>query len=200
MIAALVGILQEKNNSSILIQVSSGVSFEVLIPESISLPNVGQEYTIYTHLIVREQEMYLVGFASMADKKLFEVLITAKGIGPKQGLKILSDIPGTDLRIAIVSGDISRLSKIKGISTKKAEQIILDLQEKMKKEIGDSSIIHADPLSKQRTEVLLTMRALGYNDHEVKKSLDKFFDSQEIQGKTTENLVSEFLVQFSKHP
>ncbi|MGL5955796.1 MAG: Holliday junction branch migration protein RuvA [Brevinema sp.] len=198
MITALTGTIQDKSPSKILIQISSGISFEVLISESTPIPDIGQEYTIYTYLVVREQEMYLVGFSNIADKKLFEILITAKGIGPKQGLKILSDLPGTELRIAIVSGDISRLSKVKGISTKKAEQIILDLQEKMKKEIGDTVVIHSDPSSKQKTEVLLTMRALGYTDHEVKKALDTFFDSQDIQDKTTESLVSEFLVQFSK--
>ncbi len=201
MIASITGILIDKSSSKILIQNASGICFEILVSDSVvfSLPDVGNECTVYTSFIVREQEMYLVGFMTLGDKRLFEILITAKGIGPKQGIKILGDIPSADLRIAIVSGDISRLTTVKGISAKKAEQLILDLQEKMKKDIGEMSISSVvDNSSKQKTEVLLTMRALGYSDGEVKKSLDLFFEQNDTTQKNTENLVSEFLIQLSK--
>lgn len=201
MIAAINGIIQDKSTSAILIQTVSGVCYEIIVAESfiLSLPEVGEPCTIYTSFIVREQEMYLIGFPNMGDKRLFEVLITAKGIGPKQGIKILSEIPSSDLRLAIISGDISRLTKIKGISAKKAEQLILDLQDKMKKNIGEQALPTSpqDTYSKQKTEVLLTMRALGYSDNEIKKPLDAFFENQNHQGKNTETLVSEFLIQLS---
>ncbi len=198
MIAAITGILQDKSSSKVLLQTSSGVYYEILVSDSVlfSLPEVGEECTIFTSFIVREQEMYLVGFSSIGDKRLFEILITAKGIGPKQGIKILGEIPSAELRIAIVSGDISRLTSVKGISAKKAEQLILDLQEKMKKDIGEMSV-PTDNSSKQKTEVLLAMRALGYSDGEVKKSLDLFFEQNDTTQKNTENLVSEFLIQLS---
>ncbi len=198
MIASITGILIDKSSSKILVQNSSGICFEILVADSMvfSLPDVGNECTVYTSFIVREQEMYLVGFMSLGDKRLFEILITAKGIGPKQGIKILGDIPSADLRIAIVSGDISRLTTVKGISAKKAEQLILDLQEKMKKDIGEMTTV-VDSGSKQKTEVLLAMRALGYSDGEVKKSLDLFFEQNDLQQKNIETLVSEFLIQLS---
>lgn len=201
MIAAITGTIYDKGNSFVLIQTPTGVCYEIYVAESFifSLPEIGEQCTIYTSFIVREQEMYLVGFANLGDKRLFEILITAKGIGPKQGIKILAEIPSGELRLAIVSGDISRLTKVKGISAKKAEQLILDLQEKMKKDIGNLSLppLRQDPHSKQKTEVLLTMRALGYSDGEIKKSLDMFFEENDHTGKNTEILVSEFLILLS---
>ncbi len=128
MIAAISGTLSDKSTSKILVQTPSGITYEIFVADSVlfSLPDTGAECMLYTHFVVREQEMFLVGFPTMGDKKLFEILITAKGIGPKQGLKIIGSIPSSDLRIAIVSGDISRLTSVKGISAKKAEQLILD--------------------------------------------------------------------------
>ncbi|MDK2817870.1 MAG: Holliday junction branch migration protein RuvA [Spirochaetota bacterium] len=201
MIAGITGIIYDKTAPKATIQTNSGVWYEVLVSNTIllDLPEIGQETTLYTSLIVREQEMYLVGFLSLAEKNLFEILITAKGVGPKQGIKILEEFSGIDLRMAIVSGDIVSLSKVKGISTKKAEQLILDLQSKMKKTIGelDTHITTTNPSSKKKTEVLLTMRALGYSDIEIKKPLDNFFETIDTSSKNTETLVSEFLVQLS---
>ncbi len=201
MIAGITGIIYDKTAPKATIQTNSGVWYEILVSNTVllDLPEIGQEATLYTSLIVREQEMYLVGFLSLAEKNLFEILITAKGVGPKQGIKILEEFSGVDLRMAIVSGDIASLSKVKGVSAKKAEQLILDLQGKMKKTIGelDIRVITTDPLSKKKTEVLLTMRALGYSDMEIKKPLDNFFETADAQSKDTEVLVSEFLLQLS---
>ncbi len=198
MIAAVFGTLLDKNPSQIIIKTAGGLCYEIFIADNMTLPDIGGDCMVYTHYVVREQEAYLVGFPALTDKRLFEILITAKGIGPKQGLKIIASIPASELRMAIVSGDISRLTSVKGISAKKAEQLILDLQGKLKKDIGDIPAAQIDPSNKQKTEVLLTMRALGYSDHEVKKSLDEFFDGGDHSGKNTETLVSEFLTALSK--
>lgn len=201
MIAAIKGIIRDKTAPKTIIETESGVFYEIMVSDSVlyQLPDLGEPTLLYTSMIVREQEMYLVGFPSLAERNLFEIIITAKGIGPKQGMKILGEFTGTDLRIAIVSGDITSLSKIKGISTKKAEQLILDLQEKMKKSIGEytPTSLQQDPTNKKKTELLLTMRALGYTDGEVKKTLDSFFETADIS-KPIEILVSEFLGLLSR--
>jgi len=201
MIAGITGIIYDKTAPKAIIKTNSGVWYEILVSNTVllNLPEIGQEATLYTSLIVREQEMYLVGFLSLAEKNLFEILITAKGVGPKQGIKILEEFSGVDLCMAIVSGDVVSLSRVKGVSAKKAEQLILDLQGKMKKTIGELDMrgISTDPLSKKKTEVLLTMRALGYSDMEIKKPLDSFFETADAQSKDTEVLVSEFLSQLS---
>ncbi|MGL4394813.1 MAG: Holliday junction branch migration protein RuvA [Brevinema sp.] len=196
MIAAISGTIIDKTAPKLIIKTPSGVFYEVLVSDQLlqNCPDINQEILVYTSLIVREQEMYLVGFLSQGEKNLFEILITAKGIGPKQGIKILGEMSGSALRTAIVSGDTSSLSRIKGISSKKAEQLILDLREKMQKAMGDFDIksIATDPISKKKTELLLTMRALGYTDGEIKKPLDAFFETQDTS-RPTENLVTEFL-------
>ena len=202
MISAIKGIIHDKTAPKVTLETNSGVFYEILVSTPVldQLPELGQETLLYTTMIVREQEMYLVGFPSMGEKNLFEILITAKGIGPKQGMKILGEFSGNDLRMAIVSGDITSLNKVKGISSKKAEQLILDLQEKLKKSlIGFKDVLPSqDPSSKKKTELLLTMRALGYTDGEVKRPLDAFFESVD-NTKATEILVSEFLAYLSSH-
>ncbi|MGL4561437.1 MAG: Holliday junction branch migration protein RuvA [Brevinema sp.] len=196
MIGAISGTIIDKTSPRVLIKTTSGVFYEILVSDHVvhTLPEINNEALIYTSLIVREQEMYLVGFLSQGEKNLFEILITAKGIGPKQAIKILGEMSGIDLRSAIISGDTSRLSRIKGISAKKAEQLILDLREKMQKVIGDFDVksITTDPEAKKKMEILLTMRALGYTDSEIKKPLDCFFETQETS-KPTEQLVTDFL-------
>lgn len=196
MIAAINGIIIDKTSPKVLIQTASGVCYEIFVSDSVlnSLPDINQEAILYTSMIVREQEMYLVGFLSQGEKNLFEILITAKGIGPKQAVKILGEFSGADLRSAIISSDTSSLSRVKGISAKKAEQLILDLREKMQKTIGNFDIksFSSDPQTKKKTELLLTMRALGYTDTEIKKPLDTFFENQDTS-KSVEELVTEFL-------
>ncbi|MGL4367478.1 MAG: Holliday junction branch migration protein RuvA [Brevinemataceae bacterium] len=196
MIGAIKGIIHNRTTPKILIETKSGVFYEIHVSDKCfqELPEEGLEIVIYTSTIVREQELYLTGFLSQSEKNLFELLITAKGIGPKQGLKILSECSVSDLRSAIVSGNTTNLTRIKGISSKKAEQLILDLQEKMRKTVTDSpQDKYEDPAYKKKTELLLTMRALGYSDMEIKKPLDTFFEQIETTDKSIELLVTEFL-------
>lgn len=197
MIGAIKGALIDKSHNIILIETDSGVFYEILISESTlnMLPALGEVVLLYTATIVREQEMYLVGFLHQEEKKLFEIIITAKGIGPKQAIKILSEFSSAELRTAIISSDTASLTRIKGISSKKAEQLILDLRDKVYKTMKDLSLnsVTSTPSTRQKTELLLTMRALGYTDIEIKKPLDTFFDSQDISEKSIETLVTEFL-------
>jgi len=202
MIGAIRGKLIDKSTSIILIETNSGIFYEILISDSIliNLPPIQSEILFYTSTIIREQEMYLIGFPSQEEKRLFEMIITAKGIGPKQAIKILSEFSSAELRTAIISSDTSSLTKIKGISTKKAEQLILDLRDKVYKTMGDinSQSLTLNPKNKQKIELLLTMRALGYSDIEIKKPLDLFFEENDHSQKSIEILVTEFLSILNK--
>lgn len=192
MIGALRGQLLDSSGQKIYIETSGGAVYEILVPQRLaSSLTIGMPLLIYTSLIVRENEMYLTGFEALGEKNLFEILITAKGIGPKQGLKILDALSPAELRLSIISGDTAALARIKGVGSKKAEQLILDLKEKMEKDISTADA--ALPAgSKKKTEVLLTMRALGYTDSEIKKPLDAFFESHGNED-SVEKLVALFL-------
>lgn len=194
MIGAVKGKIIHKTDSKILIETASGICYDIFVSDRLLNSSIENDtFFIYTSLIVREQEMYLVGFDTWEERNLFDLLITAKGIGPKQGLKILNDLTGYELRTAIVTGDIASLSKIKGVSSKKAEQLILDLQEKMQKNISlaEMSSINTS-LPKKKMEILLTMRTLGYSDTEIKKPLDEFCDSCDME-MSVEQLIVLFL-------
>lgn len=96
-----------------------------------ALPHEGDTVTIFTHLHVREDELSLFGFESVAEKELFENLITVNGVGPKVALAALSSYAPDVLGEAIASGDVAVVSSIPGIGTKTAQRIILDLKDKL---------------------------------------------------------------------
>lgn len=202
MIAAIRGILIRKSNN-LIIETSSGLTYEINTPKPVLLSDieVGTPIHVYTSLIVREQELSLVGFLSYEEKLLFELLVTAKGIGPKQALKILDETNSHDLCTGIAEGNIKHLSKVKGISTKKAEQLIFDLQDKIKKfltEYIDTQETVPRLIDNKKIEISLALRALGYADHEVKKTLDTFLENRNLEQEKTETLVSDFLLVLSK--
>lgn len=191
MIAAVRGTVLEKARDKVYIESSGGVVYEMAVSQrTASELAQGALVLVYTCLIVRENEMYLTGFLSLGEKNLFEILITAKGIGPKQGLRILDALNPAELRLAIVSGDSAALARIKGVGAKKAEQLILDLKGKM--QLDGTEPLPEGSQSRKKVEVLLTMRALGYTDGEIKRPLDIFFENAPPE-ESVEQLVTRFL-------
>ncbi|MGL5720844.1 MAG: Holliday junction branch migration protein RuvA [Brevinema sp.] len=192
MIGAIKGHVSALENEMILIETAGGVFYETLVSSrTANAYTEKQEILLHTSLIVRENEMYLTGFPSRDEKKLFDILITAKGIGPKQGLKILNALNPGELRMAIISGDTQGLARVKGVGAKKAEQLILDLREKIQKE-NSTYAVEVAPVDRKKTDILLTMRALGYTDAEIRKPLDSFFETCN-QNDSIEVLASAFL-------
>ncbi len=177
---SLRGQLIFKENGLAVIE-CGGVAYEVQVGETTlqSLPEVGQEALLYTRLIVRENELSLSGFSSPQDRRLYDTLITVSGIGSKQGLRILSELSGTELRNAIVSGDSFALNRVKGVGKKTADRIILELKDKMAK-IPADTVSASSPSSKSRLEVVMALRVLGYSDSESQKAIDSLFKKDPI--------------------
>ena len=171
---------------------TGGVTYEILVPRSVSqnLPAPGGLVTLFTKMIVREDDTYLVGFSGIEDKRLFDTLMSVSGIGPKQSLKILSEMPAPEIRDAIVSGNESALSKIKGVGAKTASRIILELRDKIRKVDIGSAVPPADSLGKKKMEILLAMRVLGYADNESRRAIDAFFSANpEAKAKAVEDII-----------
>lgn len=99
--------------------------------------------TVYTYLHVREDAFMLFGFSSLAEKKMFLNLISVNGIGPKMAISILSGMSAKMLASSIVNGNISMLTKIKGLGKKTAELIVLKLKEKMEETV---KAVPSDPM------------------------------------------------------
>ncbi|HKB72131.1 MAG TPA: Holliday junction branch migration protein RuvA [Thermoanaerobaculia bacterium] len=134
MIARLSGALLEKLPDRVVIDVS-GVGYSVAISFQTyqELPDAGNSAALLIHTHVREDMLALFGFASEREKKLFEMLISVSGVGPKLALTLLSGIPADDLLGALAKGDARRLVSIPGIGKKTAERLTLELKEKAEK-------------------------------------------------------------------
>lgn len=167
------GTLLEKEPGLAVIDVQ-GLAYELLVPENIHemLPGTGEEALLYTRLIVRENEQYLIGFASLTDRRLYENLITVSGIGPRQGLKILSHLSASAIRNAIVNGDSLTLSRVKGIGARTASRIILELKDKMAAFVTTETAPAGTASEKKHLEVLMALRVLGYSDNEARRALE----------------------------
>jgi Holliday junction DNA helicase RuvA len=132
MIAYLRGTLLEKNPSQVIVDVH-GVGYAVTIPVSAysSLPEKGAELHLHIHTHVREDALLLYGFVSIADKAVFEKLITVSGIGPKLAVTALGGLAAPELAAAIRSGAIEQLVRIPGVGKKTAERMVLELRDKL---------------------------------------------------------------------
>jgi holliday junction DNA helicase RuvA len=132
MIAQLRGTLDDKRPNQVLVDVG-GVGYLVHIPLSTfyALGDLHSSVTllIYTH--VREDALSLYGFLSAREKHLFEMLISASGVGPVLALKILSGMSVDDLVPAVRAGDLARLTRIPGVGRKTAERMIVELRDKL---------------------------------------------------------------------
>ena len=131
MIAHVIGTVAEKFNGSLIVVVN-GVGYEVAVAlgefESASLD---ESIKLYTYHHIREQSQELFGFSSLAAKKLFELLITVQGVGPKAALAILSLGDGENVRNAIANSDSAFIQKATGVGKKTAERVVVDLSDKV---------------------------------------------------------------------
>lgn len=180
---------------------TGGIAFEALISHSTfnSLPEIGETASLFTKMIVREDDIYLVGFLAMQDRRLFESLLTVSGIGPKQGLKILSEMSAAEIRNAIITGNETLLSKVKGVGPKTASRIVLELKDKIKKlQLSDLSD-RANPADRKKLEILMAMRVLGYSDNESKRAIDSAYaSSDEVKNKPVEDIIKLILSKMGR--
>ena len=131
MIAHINGVVAEKFANSLIIDVN-GVGYEMTVPTpDFENVNLGEEKKFFTYHAVRENAEELYGFSSLAAKKIFELLISVQGIGPKAGIAILSLAEAEEVRNAIANADAAFISKASGVGRKSAERVIVDLKDKV---------------------------------------------------------------------
>ncbi|CRH92393.1 Holliday junction DNA helicase RuvA [Chlamydia trachomatis] len=131
MIAHISGKIAEKFNGSIIVDVS-GVGYEVIVPQyEYDKAMLDNSIKLYTYHHIREQSQELFGFSSLAAKKIFELLITVQGIGPKAGIAIMSLGDYEQVRNAIANEDSKYIQKANGVGKKSAERVIVDLKDKV---------------------------------------------------------------------
>ena len=172
LIASLRGKIARKSPDKVKIAVG-GVGFKVLIPLSTyqALPAEREEVSLFTSMQVKENGIDLIGFATEAEREVFELLISVSGVGVKLALTILSGIKIDDLVNSIMSEDRSLLSSISGIGQKTAGRVILELKEKVAKVMASAGI-SAHVRITQVEEAIMALEALGYSRYEAKRAVD----------------------------
>src|SRR6202048_5165349 len=132
MIGQLRGHLTDKRPNQVLVDVG-GVGYIVQVPLSTyaALGELHTEVTLLIHTHVREDTLSLYGFLSSREKHLFEMLLSASGVGPSLALKILSGMSVEELVPAIRGSDLARLTKIPGVGRKTAERMVVELKDKL---------------------------------------------------------------------
>ena len=131
MISSLRGPVLEIRLDSLVIGVG-GVGMTVMCsPDTISQARIGQEITLFTSLIVREDSLTLFGFANSENREMFEVVQGVSGFGPKLAFTILSSLPADELRTAIGNEDVARLKQTPGVGAKGAQRLVLELKDRI---------------------------------------------------------------------
>lgn len=164
MIAHIIGKITEKFQNLVIVDVH-GVGYELTIsaPDA-EMINVDGETKFYTYHSVRENGEDLYGFTSLAAKKLFEMLISVNGIGPKAAMSILSLSTPEEVRNAIANDDIAFISKASGVGKKSAERVIVDLRDKvgLPSHYGRSEAYQIKAEKPPTDEALDALIALGF--------------------------------------
>ena len=196
MIGSLTGFVKNKKPNMVLIEVN-GIGYEVNIPLSTSfkVPAINEPTSILTHLIVREDQHTLYGFATEDERNLFRALIKISGVGPKLALTILSGINTNDFIKSVTTEDIDTLIHLPGIGKKTAERLVVEMKDKVS-EISDSLQISGKEslISNTVREAHNALTNLGYKSTEAKKILDKI-DKDDL---TVENLLKQALRSLNK--
>lgn len=179
MIGFVRGILAEKGNGSVMIDVN-GIGYEIFVPANSGayMAEEGQEVMLYTAMQVREDDVSLYGFSRKGELDAFKKLITVSGVGAKAGISILSAFTLEQLQEAVVFEDAKSLTKANGIGKKTAERIVLELKDKFAVEDQQDGMQAVQGMTADeagaaggRAEAIAALIALGYTRGEASSAL-----------------------------
>jgi holliday junction DNA helicase RuvA len=173
MIAHVSGVVAEKFHSSIIVDVH-GVGYEVAVASGdYEQALLGEPVKFHTYHHIREQSQELFGFTSLAAKKLFEMLITVQGVGPKAALAILSLGDSETVRNAIANSDAVFIAKATGVGKRIAERVAVDLSDKVGLAIRTNvSNVGQSQAMSHSDEALEALMALGYTLNDATRALE----------------------------
>ena len=176
MIAHIKGVVEEKFGANGLIVDVSGIGYEMLVPTpDFEASKLDEERKFYTYHAVKENSEELYGFSSLVAKKLFELLISVQGVGPKAGIAIMSLAEAEEVRNAIANGDVAFIAKASGVGKKSAERVIVDLRDKVgiPSHYGATEVKFGGTKVNEHDEALDALIALGFSLKEATTALEK---------------------------
>ena len=176
MIVQLTGKLIDKQEDFIVLD-CNGIGYQLFIPTSVynQAPELNKEFTVFTYHHIREDQQLLFGFISQQQKKLFNLLTSVSGVGPKVAIKILSGYTTDQLIAAILESNLNVLTSISGVGKKMAERLLIECKDKVPKLFDSLPIVQStdtafsiSSTSAIPNDVLMALKSLGYSKDEIK--------------------------------
>lgn len=195
MYAHFEGIIVEKNPAYVVLDCHGiGYLLNISLNTFSKIPDSGK-CKLLAHLSIREDAHVLYGFADEAERTMFRDLISVSGVGAATARVMLSSVSPSDIQQAILSGDVRRLTAIKGIGEKSAQRIIVDLKNKMGKESFGTAPVFGGAHTKLKQEALNALETLGFARNVAEKAIDKTL-KDEGETLSIEDLVKKVLKNF----
>ena len=179
MISQLAGTLLGKDLDRVELMTTGGVAYELTIPLGVyeMLPRKGEHCTLHTYLVVKDDGWQLFGFANAFERRVFQRVLDAKGVGPSLAIGMLSALSAERLVRAIREKDVATLQGAPRVGRKKAEQLILDLAEKMDDLLPHAvrpSSLGAGPVAEDAVRALVS---LGYANPDAERAVKNALDA-----------------------
>lgn len=202
MIATIEGRLQSKDANRIVVEVS-GIGFELFVPVRLidSLGELGSIVRLYTYLYVREDNLSLYGFLTEQDRRMFLLLISVSGVGPKVALAVLSVTDSEELSRLIYEEKVRNLTSFPGIGKKTAERIVLELKDKleMEKLVAGKGVVEKTKIRGDvYEEALAALASLGISAPNAERVLSRIDTDALADGYGVEDIVKEALKLFAR--
>ena len=193
MIGRLTGTLAVKQPPALMIDVG-GVGYELEAPLSTfyELPAVGEQVTLHTHLVIRDDAHLLFGFAREAERRLFRVLLRVSGVGAKMALAVLSGMSADDFARSIESDDVTALTRVPGIGRKTAQRLIVEMRDRLDDDLrgvlpasAGSEAAGGSGSVSSVGDAIAALVALGYRHAEA----ERMIRAVDTDGRTTEDII-----------
>lgn len=191
MIYSLKGTVQEITPAYVVLDVGGVGYYAAISLQTAAQLTAGASAFLYTQLVVREDAHLLYGFFTRDEKELFNLLVSVSGVGPASALIMLSSLANEEIASAIINGQSAVLQRVKGIGTKTAERIVIDLRDKIQKfSVGIENFFGVND-TKVKSEALSALEVLGIPKKISEKTADRILKVQ--QDITVEDLVKQIL-------
>jgi Holliday junction DNA helicase RuvA len=177
MISHLIGTLSSKDIDRVEIMTQGGVGYELQIPLGVfeTLPKQGEKISLHTYLVVKDDGWQLFGFNTVFERRLFQKLLTANGVGPSLALGLMSALSANRLVRAIQEKDIPTLQGVPRVGKKKAERLILDLGDKLDGIGGEEGAPRLAGGSSE--DAMRALVSLGYTQADAEKGVRLALDA-----------------------
>lgn len=194
MINHIKGIITEKNPAYVIVETAGGIGFYINISLATysSLPNENETVSLLTYYIVKEDAQVLYGFMEEEERELFKMLISVNGIGPNTGRLILSSMSVGEVLNAIATENVKAIQSVKGIGTKTAQRLIVELKDKSKKADWANATKISVSYNNNKYDALTALVALGFPKAGAESVLDKIIKAEGIN-LTVEELIKKSL-------